>query len=174
MFWQPPSTCYLYIVLTTCWHYFIAYLFGLHFLLASSSISLFPRAVIIIWSQVREPARLLCSRAVCFTLEVMELFALLITGCIKLCCKTWNMPHQGLLEFGGLVFLFCPQFLSSVLPHLSREQQVIWQDSKLVFSLWLSWFMKKSFFCLESFTGRLYLQWSWDLSQGSSVNTQLS
>lgn len=83
--------------------------------LASCSTSLFARTFIVIRSQVREPARPLCSRAVCFGPEVTELFALPTIGCIKLCCNT--VKHAT----SGFSFSFCPQFLSSVLPYLSQR-----------------------------------------------------
>lgn len=124
----------------------------------------------IIWSQVRQPARLLCSRVVCFGPEVMELFALPTIGCIKL-FRNCETCHISLFFF---FFHSAFNFFLQSFPISTREQKVISQGLKWVFNLHLSQFMKKSF-CLESFTKKsLYFLWSWSLSQDSSVDAQPS
>lgn len=160
----------LYIVLTIHWHYFIPYLIWLH-AFRNYSTSLFSRAFTVIWSQVREPTRPLCSRVVFFGLEFMELFTLPKLVAPSCVATLWNMTHQ----FVVVVFFNSAfNFFHQSFPASSREQQVICQDWKLVSKLWLPQFMKKSFFCLQSFTGSLYLLWSWDLCQNSAVDIQLS
>lgn len=63
--------------------------------LASYSPSFFARAFVIIWSQVRDPARPFCSRAVALGLRswrYLHFQQLVASSCVA---TLWNMPHKG-------------------------------------------------------------------------------
>lgn len=94
------------------------------FFLASSSTSLFARAFIIIWSQVREPARPLCSRAVCFgpgSQSCLHFQQLVASSCVA---TLRNISHQGFCFFIlPSISLFSP---SLPLPESSKSFGKFW------------------------------------------------